>query len=75
MDSRESLIERVRPGLDGLLLADRSRRATFLPAVWVSEPDPEAFVSRLLDKGGWPDDANMADMTIHRYVTQHLGAE
>ncbi len=75
VDSRESLIERVRPGLDGLLLADRSRRATFLPAVWVSEPDPEAFVSRLLDKGGWPDDANMADMTIHRYVTQHLGAE
>ncbi len=75
VSSREELLGLLQPGRDGLLLADRRRRATFLPAVWASEPDPETFLSRLLDKGGWPDDADLAAMTVHRYEAQHLGAE
>ncbi len=31
--SRESLLEELRPGIDGLLIEDRGLRATFLPQV------------------------------------------
>src|SRR5690606_24020428 len=52
---RASLLECLRPGVDGLVLAHGSRRATFLPAVWERYPEPEQFVAALLAKGGWRD--------------------
>lgn len=49
------LLDRLRPGEDGLTLKDASgRRATFLPSVWAGLPEPERFVAALLRKGGWP---------------------
>src|SRR6266545_44169 len=44
----------LRPGVDGLLLVEGTRRSTFLPAVWEKLPDPYRFVAGLLAKGGWP---------------------
>jgi AmmeMemoRadiSam system protein A len=54
-DSRAELVAALRPGVDGLILTDGRRRATFLPAVWDKLPDPERYVAALLNKGGWPD--------------------
>lgn len=48
------LLALLRPGVDGLVLADDRRRATFLPSVWRKVPDPARFLAALLDKGGWP---------------------
>lgn len=49
------LLDRLRPGVDGLTLKDAGgRRATFLPSVWASLPEPERFVAALLRKGRWP---------------------
>jgi AmmeMemoRadiSam system protein A len=50
-----SLLDHLRPGRDGLTLKDRGgRRATFLPSVWTSLPEPDRFVAALLRKGRWP---------------------
>jgi AmmeMemoRadiSam system protein A len=49
----EELAAALRPGLDGVLLDDGERRATFLPAVWRKVDDPERFIAALLRKGGW----------------------
>jgi AmmeMemoRadiSam system protein B/AmmeMemoRadiSam system protein A len=73
--SRAELLDLLRPGRDGLLLADGGRRATFLPAVWRSVADPDDFVDRLLAKGGWPTDFDVGTLTVHRYVSQHIGPE
>jgi uncharacterized protein len=51
----EALLADLRPGVDGLLLTDGVRRATFLPKVWTKVPEPDRFVAALLRKGGWPD--------------------
>lgn len=40
------------PGMDGVILSDGSRRATFLPQVWEKLPDPEDFLSQLCLKMG-----------------------
>lgn len=53
---RDELERTLRPGVDGLVLADRGgrHRATFLPQVWDELPDPHDFVSHLLAKAGLP---------------------
>ncbi len=50
---RAALAAALRPGVDGLLLTEGQRRATFLPAVWAKLPDPDVFLDALLAKGGW----------------------
>jgi AmmeMemoRadiSam system protein A len=56
-DSPEDLVNKLRVGLDGVVLKDRSRRATFLPQVWEKLPDPGLFLSRLCLKLGLASDA------------------
>ena len=41
---REDLLERLRPGEDGLILEDPPRRSTFLPQVWDMLPQPQEFL-------------------------------
>jgi AmmeMemoRadiSam system protein A len=65
----DQLCARLRPGLDGLTLRDGLRRATFLPSVWQSLPQPERFVEALLRKGGWRTDQWPPGMTAQRYGT------
>lgn len=48
----EDLINKLRPGIDGVILRDGLRRATFLPQVWEKLPDPAEFLSHLCAKMG-----------------------
>jgi hypothetical protein len=48
----EELLQRLRPGVDGVLLRDGPRRATFLPQVWEKIPDPAEFLNHLCAKMG-----------------------
>ncbi len=45
---------RVQPGADGIILEYGSHRATFLPQVWESLPDPHDFFAHLKRKAGLP---------------------
>lgn len=56
--SPEDLVEKLKPGVDGVILRKNFSRATFLPQVWEGLPDPEQFLGRLcmkmgLDPAGW----------------------
>jgi uncharacterized protein len=52
----EDLLYLLRPMVDGVVISDGLRRATFLPQVWEKIPDPELFLSHLCQKmGGSPD--------------------
>lgn len=59
----------LRPGIDGVVLSDGGRRATFLPQVWQKLPDPEQFLDRLCLKMGrqpglWRD--RMLDVQVYQ---------
>ena len=45
----------LRPGIDGVILRDQTRRATFLSQVWDQLPKPEIFLGRLCLKMGLDD--------------------
>ncbi|MEJ5241859.1 MAG: AmmeMemoRadiSam system protein A [Anaerolineales bacterium] len=53
-DSPEELLSRLRPGVDGVVLRQGWRRATFLPQVWEQIPDPQEFLDHLCLKMGRP---------------------
>jgi AmmeMemoRadiSam system protein A len=48
------LLAKLRPGLDGVILRDGSRRATFLPQVWEQIPEKTEFLGHLCVKMGAP---------------------
>lgn len=50
--SAAALAAAVEPGVDGLLVDDGRRRATFLPSVWAKVHDPDEFVELLVRKAG-----------------------
>nr|BFE63545.1 hypothetical protein GCM10020063_080710 [Dactylosporangium thailandense] len=68
-ESRSALLAVLRPGEDGLILWDGTRRATFLPAVWAKLPDVEQFVDALLRKGGWAAGEWPAQVEALRYTS------
>jgi len=52
----EELPQKLRPYVDGVVVRDGIRRATFLPQVWEKIPDPELFLCHLCQKmGASPD--------------------
>ncbi|MCJ7432775.1 MAG: AmmeMemoRadiSam system protein A [Anaerolineales bacterium] len=52
----EDLIQKLRPHIDGVILRDGMRRATFLPQVWEKIPTPAKFLDNLCYKmGAAPD--------------------
>jgi AmmeMemoRadiSam system protein A len=55
--SGEDLLLKLRPHVDGVILRDGFRRATFLPQVWEKIPDPVQFLQNLCWKMGADPDA------------------
>jgi uncharacterized protein len=52
----DDLLAKLRPGVDGVILRDSFRRATFLPQVWEKIPDAPVFLANLCYKmGAAPD--------------------
>ncbi len=48
----DELLTGLKPGVDGVILRDGMRRATFLPQVWEQLPDATEFLSHLCQKMG-----------------------
>lgn len=46
------LLAQLVPGVDGLIITDQGRRATFLPQVWDQLPTPDVFLAHLKKKAG-----------------------
>ena len=57
------LLSKLRPHVDGVILRDGFRRATFLPQVWEKIPDPSEFLDNLCYKMGAG-----ADLWRHKHI-------
>jgi AmmeMemoRadiSam system protein A len=67
------LLQRLRPGVDGVVLAWRGRRATFLPQVWETLCEPRDFIAALKHKAGfsagfWADDIRVSRYTVNKFM-------
>jgi len=63
------LLVKLTPGIDGLVISEGERRATFLPKVWDSLPEPRLFLAALKSKCGMPVDYWSDRLEFLRYST------
>jgi len=50
--SPEELLDKLRPGIDGVVMRVGPKQATYLPQVWEQIPDKEEFLRQLAEKAG-----------------------
>ena len=67
------LLATLRPGVDGLILADGQQRATYLPSVWEKLPSPVEFVRELKHKMGVSPEYWSASLIASRYTVESFG--
>lgn len=67
------LLQKLQPGVDGVVLQDGYRRATYLPQVWEQLPDPKQFLSHLCRKMGAPADLwHQKELSVSIYHVQEF---
>jgi len=69
------LLAQLRPGIDGLVIADGGRRALFLPSVWEQLPDPQQFLTHLKHKAGLGLQHWSADFKANRFIAEEIHAK
>jgi AmmeMemoRadiSam system protein A len=62
--------QKLRPGVDGVILEWQRRRGTFLPQVWENLSEPRMFLNTLKQKAGLPADFWAPDVKLYRYEVQ-----
>ena len=72
--SQEELLEKIRPGVDGLILKLGGQQGTFLPSVWESLPDARSFLQHLKLKAGLARDYWSDQIKVFRYQTESFAA-
>lgn len=70
--SEAALVAQLRPGVDGLLIDDGFRRATFLPAVWESLREPHVFLRELRRKAGMSEEIWATTLRAWRYAVEEI---
>ncbi len=71
--SEQQVLDRLRPGRDGVIFFEGCRRATFLPQVWAQLPDPREFLGHLKQKAGlpaghWSGNVMIATYQVEKFV-------
>lgn len=69
-NSEAELRAQLQPRLDGLILQVGEQRATFLPSVWESLPEPQEFLNQLKRKAGLPGSYWSDELRAWRYRTE-----
>jgi len=68
----QDLLAQLRPGIDGLVLHEGTRRSTFLPSVWESLSDPASFVQNLKLKAGLAKNHWSESIHFERYEVEEF---
>jgi len=69
VESRQALLDALKPGEDGLLMEDHGYRSTFLPKVWEKIPSSNQFLDELMQKAGLPAGHWSDTIRFYRYHT------
>lgn len=70
-DSADNLLEKLRPGKDGILIEKGAYKSTYLPQVWDEIKDKLVFLSSLCMKAGLPaDEWKKGSLNIYRYEVE-----
>ena len=67
------LLDKIRVGVDGLILEEGTRRGTLLPSLWEMISDPSEFLVHLKGKAGLAADYWSETIQVQRYTAESFG--
>jgi len=73
--SEADLKEKIRLGIDGLILQEGFQKGTFLPSVWEELPEREIFFEHLKLKAGLPAGYWSDTLRVFRYTAEYFSEE
>jgi len=73
VSSEADLLSKLRPGIDGVILREGFKQATFLPAVWEQLSEPEEFIRHLKIKAGLSGNYWSDNIEIQLYQAESIG--
>ena len=68
--SEKDLLQKLHPGIDGLILSDKGHEGTFLPSVWKELQEPKLFLQQLKVKAGLPEKYWSKTLKVKRYTVE-----
>ena len=72
-DSPENLLEKLAPGVHGVIISRGFHRGTFLPQVWDQLPDKRLFMEHLCRKAGMAADCwKQKGLSVQVYEVEHF---
>ena len=75
-EGSDDLVEKLRVGVDGVILRKEGRSATFLPQVWDQLATPELFLDQLCSKAGLGKESwRGADVSIETYQVESFSED
>jgi len=69
---KTDLKEKIRPGIDGVILRLGNYQATYLPSVWEQIPDFDTFFATLCQKAGLAPNCLDAHPVIYTYQAEKI---
>lgn len=66
------LLQRIRPGIDGIIIRDGNRQGLFLPSVWKELPDKVEFMKNLKIKAGMNPSFWSNNIKVYRFRTVEI---
>jgi len=69
---RNSLLQLLKPGRDGIIIEENGKSATYLPSVWEQLPDPEVFITELRRKAGLEPAGWSTTTRVLHYTTEEF---
>lgn len=69
------LLERMRAGVDGLVLSHEHRSGLFIPEMWKQLPDKREFLFHLKRKAGLPTQGWLPGTRVERFTAAHWEEE
>ncbi len=74
INTEQELLEQLTPGVDGLILSEGTRSATYLPSVWEQLPDKASFVKQLKLKAGLASDYWSSNIECKNYQCESISS-
>ena len=68
----KEIIDKIQPGIDGVVLEYNGQKGTLLPSVWETIPDAREFFFILKQKAGFDRDFWDENIQAHRYTTHTI---
>ncbi len=71
----DDLLSQLRPGVDGLVIEDKGKRALFLPSVWEQLAQPKKFIGHLKAKAGLTANHWSDGFKAWRFIAREVKAD